>query len=204
MVPSAHPRSEECRTASKSTATVWRRLTARTPRSRPEVGGRGRTAAVCSPYRRGAGSRDDLEAVLLAEFLQRGHTGDAVGGRPRVAEVALPLGVGLHGDRAEVAVAVRPGEVSRVDEGSLDRLHARVGDRSTGRLRGRPGGRRAAPAPPRPPRTRPPRGAPPPGPPPGGRAGGRGGAGPGGRRPPPRLPAAPPAGPGGAPGTPPK
>src|ERR1044072_3219943 len=139
MVPSAHPRSEECRTPSKSTATVWRRLTARTPRSRPEVGGRGRTAAVCSPYRRGAGSRDDLEAVLLAEFLQRGHTGDAADGRPRGAEGALPLWLALNGARPEVSVAVPPGEVSRVDEGSLDRLHARVGDRSTGRLRVRAG-----------------------------------------------------------------
>src|SRR5690606_10153000 len=77
----------------------------------------------------------DGEAVLVAEPLEAGLAGDAVGVAAGVAEALLPGRVGGDGGGAEVAVGVALGEESGVDERGCHGLYAAVV--AGGALRGR-------------------------------------------------------------------
>src|SRR5690606_30611920 len=109
-------------TRPRTAAMVFRTTTGSRPRifmRVPDLGGLG----------------GDGEAVLVAEPLEAGLAGDAVGVAAGVAEALLPGRVGGDGGGAEVAVGVALGEESGVDERGFHGLYAAVGD--GGALRGR-------------------------------------------------------------------
>src|SRR3954471_19518326 len=71
-------------------------------------------------------SGDDVEAMLRAELLQRGHPRNSVRRSPAVAEAALPLRVRIPSQRPIRAVTrIRLGKELLRDERGLDEVHPR-------------------------------------------------------------------------------